>query len=227
MGYTLSQTPTGSQNASSASARATTYSSSTTSGNTLIVVGVSNGTGNPTLSISDSNTNSWTQVFLANDTTNNTRVYGWVAPNCVGGASHSVTLTPSAAAFISMGIMETAGGATSSPQDGSGATLVNSNTNAPSTGSVTTSQINDLIFGCLTQNGSPATLTPGANYTQAYENESVTNMPINFQYDLDVDSSQVCDWSMGASRLCAAGAAAIKENTGGGGGRCQSEPCLG
>jgi hypothetical protein len=178
MGYALAQAVVGSQNASSALGRTNTFGSAAAVNNLIVVAAIVNGGTNPTLSVSDG-VNTYTQAGTNNFTAGNTREYVWTAVN-VSATALAVTVTPSAAGFVSFAIMEFAGGATSSVQDGSAATYyATGGSTAPATTALTVSQANDLIVGILTHNGTVTALTPGANYTQAYENEATTNMPIN------------------------------------------------
>jgi hypothetical protein len=132
-----------------------TFTSPNTAGNLLIVsVGWLNG---GTASLSDSSNN--TYVSAIGPTTNGPTSQIWYAANVAGGAN-TITVTFSQWNNSTISVFEYSGLATSSPLDVAAAATGNSN--ALDTGSVTTTQANELIFASGYGN-SGGTLTAGSN----------------------------------------------------------------
>lgn len=112
--------------------------------------------------ISDTAGNTWSGVTgQTGDPTCELRY----APNCAGGAN-TVTVNFGSGAQPSLSIGEYSGIAASSPLDKQ-ATAVGFGTSA-STSGVTTTQAEELLICVTSRNNinSPATLSPGANYTE-------------------------------------------------------------
>lgn len=209
---------TGNAFASSAAGRAIAYVNPTTSGNTLVVCAIAfvgSGSVTPTFTITDDQGNSANYVSAVNingqASSAGSRIVAaiYVCPNCTGGASHTVTVTPSIACFVSFGISEFTAG-NPSPLDGSNGIIATANT-AVTTNSIPVSQNNELIVAVMSTDGTTTTITPDAAYAEAFEIESATNSPIAIQYDLDADSAQAATWTLGVAKFNISAGAGFKE----------------
>lgn len=148
----------------SASARSLTFASNVTSGNLIVVAVATFNAGSPTVSISDTQGNTYSQAG-SYQTSGSNRISLWYA---VAGStgSNTVSFTPSASVFSGFGIHEYTGTATSTPLDNAvGTTGTASNTVNP--GTVTVSAANEMIFCCAGQGDGTNTdnITPGTGYT--------------------------------------------------------------
>jgi len=143
-----------------------TFSSATTSGN-AIILGVTFGNINPTITAADSQGNAYAQAVKTYDAGHNQGCAILYAVNITGGASNRVTVNFSGSvAYLALGIHEYSGVVASSALDrtagatGSGTSL--------SSGSATTTANGDLIFGCGVEDsaGSGDTFTAGNGFTK-------------------------------------------------------------
>lgn len=156
--------------AGSAVLSVTTAGITTTAGNLLIIGCGDWKSGAPqTLTPSDSKSNTWTQVptHSPKDPSGNTRCHLYYAKNCLGGASHTFTVTAGATALMAMFAMEISGADLSAPFDtGAAATSLGSTT--PSSGVTgTRAQGDEIIIGyCGTgDNVNGGTMNAGSGFT--------------------------------------------------------------
>ncbi len=143
-----------------------TFSAATTTGN-AIIVGVTFGNINPTITAADSQGNAYAQAVKTYDAGHNQGCAILYAVNITEGASNQVTVNFSGSvAYLGLGIHEYSGVVASSALDRTaGATGSGSN---PSSGSATTTANGDLIFGCGVEDsaGSGDTFTAGNSFTK-------------------------------------------------------------
>jgi hypothetical protein len=138
------------------------YSSNTAKSNLLVVGAVSDG--NTTLSISDSQGNTWTQANTIAYNFATKHLYLWFLANCPGGAD-TVTITLSASADVAIAIREYNGLATSSPLDQTAAAAGPDGTpqaSADSGATATTTAANELLIGAAGNLNS--TISAGTGY---------------------------------------------------------------
>lgn len=128
------------------------------------------------------------------------------AHNATGGAT-TVTVTPSANAVMAMVIEEVSGVKNQAPVS---TATGNTSSASPATGTLSLGGLTCFLFGVVTQNGGATTITPntGGGWAQIFEDEDVTEMPINGQYRAATNTNQTAAWTFGASRaqLCVAAA---------------------
>ena len=123
-----------------------TFSLPTTSGN-AIILGVTYGNLNPTITATDSYGNTYVQAIKTYDSGHRQGSAILYALNIVGGTSNKVTVKfSSAVAYLAVGIHEYSGIVTASALDAAAGKLGIGN--APSSGGVATTANGDLIFGC-------------------------------------------------------------------------------
>jgi hypothetical protein len=144
-----------------------TFPAGTTSGS-AIVIGVTYGNSNPTITASDSQGNTYAQALSTYDAGHNQGCAILYATNTRGNASDTVTVNFSGGgvAYLGLGIHEYSGVAASSVLDGTVGGKGNSG--SPSSGSVTTTANGDLIFSCGAEDGigSGDTFTAGSGFTK-------------------------------------------------------------
>lgn len=160
-----------------------TFSSSTTSGNLIVVAFAwdSNGT---VSSVTDNKSNTYSAAgSVANNTNSSTSCMIYYAKNISGGASHQVTVTISASTTIRVAVAEYSGADTAAPLDQSA--VGTGNTSSMVTSSVTLSANNELL-ACIgmISDGFFAAPTAGTGYTNrqtwtgandaAYEDQILT-----------------------------------------------------
>lgn len=128
-------------------ARSLAYSSSVAAGRLLCCAVASYNTGGDiTVTVADDVNGSWTQAGTYT-TQANERISIWYkAPSGVGSGTTTVTVTPSANAYLSFAIHEYSGVKSSAPLRSTSNNFTNSTT--PSTGSVTAT-VGDLIFAAF------------------------------------------------------------------------------
>lgn len=163
----------------------------TTSGN-MVALAVCSYLGTGTLTINDSNTNTWNLVETK--TLSNVKIYIYYAKNITGGAGHNFTATyATSAGFIQIIAAEFSGADTSAPLDqhtnnsGTG-TVVN-------TGSVTTSDNGEIYFG-VESHSPQATITE--SQTKIYEDEdNTTGQAVAVSYQITTSGSNSNTWTLG------------------------------
>jgi hypothetical protein len=141
------QTTNTQRSGSSSSALNLTHGSTTTAGNLLVVtVSCYN---NATFTLGDTYNNTWASAKRANNSPYIVEIF--YAKNCLAGASHQITVTPSIAAYLSLCIEEFSGVDTTAPLDQTNsATTTGAN---PSSGNVTTAVDGELYVGALNCSG--------------------------------------------------------------------------
>jgi len=138
-----------------------TFSLPTTSGN-AIILGVTYGNVDPTITATDSQGNIYLQAVKTYDSGHRQGSAILYALNITGGASNKVTVQfSSAVAYLAVGIHEYSGVLAASALDATVGKLGIGN--APSSGLTTTTASGDLIFGCGVEDstGSGSTFTGG------------------------------------------------------------------
>jgi IPT/TIG domain-containing protein len=143
-----------------------TFPAATTSGNAMIV-GVTYGNTNPTITATDSQGNTYTRAIASYDLGHNQGCAILYATNTKGNAPNTVTVNFSGAvAYLALGIHEYSGVAglsaldTTAGNKGSGT--------SPSSGTATTTANGDLIFGCVAEDatGLGDSFTAGSGFTK-------------------------------------------------------------
>src|SRR5712692_7522949 len=156
---TFNSDPTGTTH----TAFSATFGASTTSGN-AIIVGVTYGNVDPTITVTDSRGNTYARAIKTYDIRHSQGVAVFYAVNIAGGASHVVTVNFSSGTnYLGLGIHEYSGLSALdavSGNTGSGTSL--------SSNSATTTANGDLAFGNGVEDsfGNSDTLTPGSGYTK-------------------------------------------------------------
>jgi len=144
----------------SAAQRSLAYSSNVAAGN-LLVVAISTFGTSITMTVVDTQGNTYAQAGSYGINGSN-RVSFWYAVAGSSGAN-TVQVTPSAAAFMGLGVLEYSGAPASSPLD---ATSTNSgSTLAVSTGTVAVNGANELLLGCFGEGQGTYTFSPDAGFT--------------------------------------------------------------
>jgi hypothetical protein len=127
------------------------FSLPTTSGN-AIILGVTYGNLNPTITATDSQGNTYVQAINTYDSGHRQGSAILYALNITGGANNVVTVKfSSAVAYLAVGIHEYSGIVATSGLDATAGKMGIGN--APSSGSATTTASGDLIFGCVVEDG--------------------------------------------------------------------------
>ena len=193
-----------------------TLSSATTSGN-AIILGITFGNTNPTITATDTQGNTYSQAIKTYDSGHHQGAAILYATNIAGGPSTSVTVKFSGSvAYLALGIHEYSGIALTSALDvtagalGSGSSL--------SSGLAVTTAGGDLIFGVGVEdsNGHGDTFTAGSGFTKrvdlgnaaAYADEDETQTSAG---------SIAASWTLSPSGSWIAGMAAFKASSSGGG----------
>ncbi len=150
------------------------FASNTTSGNVIVAAATWDNSSVTTINCSDNRGNSYNTVNYWNDTTNSQAISICYAPNISGGAT-TVTVTygngSASVAFRKIIISEYSGVATVSPLDvstGVGGATATTAVDAVTSGSATTSQNGDLIYGLVMDTTSTTTIAAGTGFTQRY-----------------------------------------------------------
>jgi hypothetical protein len=142
------------------------FGSATTAGN-AIVIGVTFGNVNPTITAIDTQGNTYTQAIKTYDPGHNQGSAILYATNIKGGASVTVTIKfSSAVAYLALGIHEYSGiAATAALDKTAGARGM---VGSPSSGAATTTVAGDLIFivGVEDSTGSGDSFTAGSGFTK-------------------------------------------------------------
>jgi len=145
--------------AGSAASLALAFGSNNTAGNMLLLTTRSS-TGNPVISVTDSNGNDWQKISTFSNSTSSVALF--YAPNCKAGANTVTLFRVASTGNISMVIMEYSGVNTLDQSATAGPTTSNSF----SSGNITTTQANELLIGYganETSNG--LTITPTNSFT--------------------------------------------------------------
>jgi hypothetical protein len=175
------------------------YTSNTAGSNLLVAAAASDGT--TTLSISDSQGNTWTQAntIIFNFATK--RLSLWFLANCPGGAD-TVTITLSASANVAIAIREYNGLATSAPLDqtAAGASADGSPSGTADSGATaTTTQANELLIGLTGDTaGSGTTISAGTGYGNLIQVNQATNVGLGME-DQTVSSTGAYHATFGLS----------------------------
>lgn len=162
----------------SASARTLQFDSNVTI-NDLLIVAVAIYANNVTVTVSDTQVNSWSQVggyeVIPFDTNARLAIFYAVA-NSTDSSPNTITVTPSASAFLTLGIHEYSGNDTASPLDGSN--QGDGTGSSMDSGSITVSAANELLFGAFTTVENIYTTTAGSGFTLRAD-LNASNMPLS------------------------------------------------
>jgi len=181
----------------------------TTSGN-AVILGVTFGNTNPTITATDNEGNSYTVAQQTYDAGHNQGTAILYALNIHGGSSHTVTINFSTAvAYLGLGINEYTGLATSSALDGvaghtgSGTTL--------SSGTVTTTANGDLIFsvGVADSSGSQVSIAAGTGFTKRVDLGSLASYADEDEVQTSAGTISAT-WTLSLSQNWIASVAAFK-----------------
>jgi hypothetical protein len=198
---------TGIQSVGSVASVGKAFTSNVTAGNSIIVGGVTATADMPAGSVTGGGT--YTRDVILQRATNE-RAAKFHAHSATGGAT-TVTLDATGSDVQSIEIEEVSG------LDTAGTVVTASGSNAssgnPVTGNLVTSG-NCYVSGVMTNGaGSATTMTPGGTYNQVFEDEDVTDMPINGMYKIVAAGTYTADWTMNAARSWVCVAAAYPEAT--------------
>jgi hypothetical protein len=127
--------------------------------------------------ITDTYSNTWTLLGSQANGSTTTYVYKGASAGggtAAGGATHKITISKATGDTASMCFFEVTGAATSSVQDGTLASVLDSS--SPFNQTITTTNATDLIIGIGASNSAanPTTYTPGTGFTLA-STSSFTN----------------------------------------------------
>lgn len=176
----------GVQFGNSTSARTLAWSSNVAAG-ALKVVGIITFGTNITVTVSDNLDGAYTQAgtYIVSGSR---RLSIWYFPNATGGAT-TVTVTPSATAFISWDQTAYTAARTTAPLgDESGATGTGTTS---STGTITVAEPNMLIYAIVDVAGNGTVKTKDANYTERYNVlQSATVMGLLAQDHIGVSADE-------------------------------------
>lgn len=129
--------------------------------------------------------------------------------NSAGGAC-TVTFD-SGTDFMTLGIAEFSGAATTTPlnanNSGSGTSA------APATSTLATTGTTVLV-GTMTHASAQQTLTPGTGFFTVFGDETVDALPIQMEYKIGANGTLAATWTAGASVVWGASAAAFSEAAG-------------
>lgn len=146
-----------------------TRSITATSGNLLLaaVCIKDTGSGNPTCSGVTWNGAAMTQRITRQTSTTDSRIYIFSLANITGATANVVATLNSAGPVGALFVVEVSGAATSSEEDGVGASATGSSTN-PASGNFTASAADDFWLACFVNEaaGSDATIAAGSGWTQ-------------------------------------------------------------
>lgn len=175
----------------------------------LIVIGVVTFNTGITLTITDSLGNTYAQAgtYLLNGA-GTYRLSIWYAKNIAGGAC-TVTVTPSATAFITWGQSEYSGAHLTAPLDST-----NSGTGTgtvPTTGSITVSEANEMIFAVINAGGPK---TKDAAYAERYNVLAGANNGILTEDHIGVSASEAATATINSGAWEAIGASFKPASTG-------------
>jgi hypothetical protein len=153
-----------SANAHSVSSLGKAFTSNNTLGNMLVAfVGVWRSGSLGTISIADSQSQTYLSAGSAVQAGTVSRAFVWIFPNCASGANTITVSSTLSATDINLDIFELAGTPTSSATDGFSAS--STGTSLTVSGDITTVNSSDLIFGYVfDQSHSGDTFTPSAGF---------------------------------------------------------------
>lgn len=138
----------------------TTSGITTTSGNLLVACLFCETNKIGGTPITDSNGNTWTSAVAAFGSATFAAMF--YVPNCVGGAAHTFTFTPTANDFISIALIEVSAAATSSVIGSTGTSITN--TASHSSGNITSNgTVPEIFIGGWNPATSTATLPANAS----------------------------------------------------------------
>jgi hypothetical protein len=207
------------------SVNSATFGSSITGGNAIFLAVSSEkvGGGGGTISgATDSNGNTYTIDASSSSGVGNDITTILSCVNVIGGASNIITVTPVGNSFLTiLGAAEFSGIATSSPVDAVSAGDHNSGNANPDTGSLTTTNANDLIYAGFGSGGIGGTITaqPSGFIEVAHHFSSGTDEDGASSYSI-VSSTQSGinpTWTLSTSPAWNCIGVAYKASAGGGG----------
>ncbi len=170
-----------------------TLGSATTTGHLLAVIvagKAASGSTAPTFTVSDTSGGTWTQAaYEALNTSGGYSVAIWYLANITGESSHSVSVTPSIASYLSIGVYEISGAATASPL---GATAVNngSGTNPAAIGA-TCAAGSFLLAGTANDSSSGMTISSGSSWTSGYADTTMAGILMAGEYHANIAAGTI------------------------------------
>lgn len=201
--------------ASAADSVAVAYAQNVVAGNLLVVAGgIWDFPQTTSVSVTGSlHTTGWTVAFVTIGS-NFSAYLAWRVATSSG--AETVTVNPSGSVpFTEAAVNEYTAGATIEID---AALASATGTSAAPSRSVTTSTATGLIVGVTvpdTDTDGTTTITPGTNYTQWAETESVANCEYNTEHRItSVAQAYTVDWTFGGSRPWGVVTAAFKEQAG-------------
>lgn len=186
---------TGVESAGSVASVSKAFASNITASNHILVGGVASVSGHMVAgACSDSRTQTYTRDVTKNNGSVSTDISLYHSFTSAAGAL-TVTLTPSASDFVSIGIAEWSGTTPTVGVTGNGT----ANGTTPATGSFTTTGNNSIIVALFAHNGGTITLTKGATYTLIFSDSNSANMPFLWEYKIVAAGATTADGSLGSS----------------------------
>lgn len=206
---------TSSESTNSSSARTLAYPSNVAANGLLVVVVATYNNATATVTVTDSQGNTYSQAD-AYRTTSTTRISLWYAVAGSSGAN-TVTVTPSASIYMTLGIHEYSGGDTSAPlRSATGQT--GGSDNNPLTGTVTASS-GDMVFGCYAQPTIVSHSTVASPFTLRMDQIGLTAIGAASADDVAATGSEGASFTISSGNATwAAIGASFKPSGGGGGG---------
>lgn len=216
--------PAGQWTNSIASATSLVVTTASNAGRCL-VLWLTSGTGTTrTFGVTDSAGNIWTQIASKGIAAQNARVECWIAPNAAATTSVTVTVTSGTATSIGANVTAWAGLLTASPVDTStttdnGAVISTS----VASGSLTPTQVGDLILVGLSYSGTSNTATLSGTPTPVWASYTAltpvaitsgvnqTNLAVAYLQPAALDDTAYqAHWTLGSAAYAAGAVVALK-----------------
>lgn len=203
------QTPTAFVGDGTASTFPKAFGSNVTAGNAIIVCTTTPGS-LIVDSIADTLSNTYAPIGVG-FTNSGIKNEIWAALNVAGGAC-TVTVTTSGNAECAGTVSEFSGVAASSASDITGGAF---GSDATATVSISTSNADDVLIGCMSHASAEVTLTSGSGFSILAESEPAVHMPLHTEYRVVSSTSNwTVDVACGGSVNWKIYAAALKASAG-------------
>jgi hypothetical protein len=195
--------------------QSTTFASTPTAGNLVVVActAISGGTFG-TSAVTDNKGNTYTRINTATVLDNTVAVF--YAKNISSSATFTVTCDANINDYTAIAIHEYSGADITTPADQTNTGTGTST--AVATANVTTATSNQLYFGAMVyEDDATRTITPGSGYTERQESESSASATIGTEDKTAAAGTHSATWTLGTSGSWAAVIATFKPAAGGGG----------
>ena len=189
------------------------FTANNTAGNWIAVVIRAGGTGQA-FTVTDTRGNTYRKAIQYNETVDGTTLGIFYAENIAGGAN-TMTVTNTFSATLRFAILEYAGVATANSLDVTA--TAQGTTNAPTTGTATTTASGDLVIGLLSTANS-STFTAGSGYVIQERVPAAPNTKLAAEDRIQTAAGPVsANGTLNSSDIWGAAMAAFRPAAGGGG----------